>query len=82
MPVYHYNVNGEVVMGDNKGDKAFTAYSESRFPINIQGGIWTQAEGWEKPTNEEISPLYETTAPGVVPAQFAVGRSTPTAYNA
>ena len=82
IPQYYYNVTGDVVVGDNKNAKEFTVYSESRFPINQRGGVGAQTMGWGDQVKGDISPLYESVTPGVIPAPFAEGRSTPTAFNA
>jgi hypothetical protein len=81
-PQYYYTVTGDVVQGDNKSAKEFTVYAESRFPINRRGEIVDQAAGWGKQVTGEISPLYSNVAPGMIPAPFSEGRSTPLAFNA
>lgn len=81
-PDYYYTITGDVVMGNNKNSQQFTAYAESRFPINVPQDIWTQAEGWGPSVQGKISPLFEKNAPGIVPAQFAIGKRTPRAPNA
>jgi hypothetical protein len=81
IPQYYYTITGDVVIGDNKSATEFTSYSESRFPINIQPGIFIQSEGWNAPFKGNILPFYESLEPGTIPAKFAVGRSTPRAVN-
>jgi hypothetical protein len=82
IPQYFYTVTGDAVPGDNKADKAFTVYQESRFPINQRGEIGVQAQGWGDQVQGDISPVYDSNNPGTIPAPFAVGRSTPSASNA
>jgi len=81
LPQYYYTVTGDVVQGDNKTSQEYTSYTSARFPLGEPGDIVTQMSGWEKPIEGEISPLYEA-VPGMLPAAFTDGKSTPNAYNA
>lgn len=81
VPNYYYNITGDVQMGDNKNLQQYTSYATSRFPINAPQDILTQAAGWAKQYTGHVSTLRDTT-PGIVPAQFAAGKSTPVAFNA
>ena len=74
-PSYYYTVTGEVVKGTNTSDTTFSG-STSRFPINIQGGIDTQGEGWDNQTGD-ISPLYENDPLGNFAAEYVSGESVP-----
>lgn len=82
IPQYYYTITGDVKAGDNKNAQEFTQYASSRFPINAPQDISTQAQGWGVPFTGQIVPSYDRTAPGMVPAEFAEGRSVPVAHNA
>lgn len=76
---YYYNITGDAAVGDNKTDQTFS-YTESRFPLNTRGEIFTQSTSWGDKDESAVSPMYQN-IPGVVPAPFSVGNSTPTASN-